>query len=263
MFARLAHQSGLDVPRAARVRDFVDEAFRVLQWRDNRHEYVYRAALLQKLLLGKHSLATATMMTQFRVADRKADVVILNGTSTVYEIKSERDTLTRLEQQVAAYLKVFDFIHVISGAEHLREIDSIVPSSIGILLLSDRFQISVVRPAKSNRSNVVPSVVFDSLQRREAVAILERLGRLRPRLPNTLIHSALQKEFATLPPSAVHDAMVDVLKRTRSTVDLEHFVLSMPGSMRAAALSISMTKAQRSRLAAAMDEPIDQAVRWS
>ncbi|MEI9986083.1 MAG: sce7726 family protein [Aliidongia sp.] len=53
-------------------------------------------SVTQKILMGKHSLRTASMLNEFRAGSCKADLVILNGTATVYEIKSERDSLTRL-----------------------------------------------------------------------------------------------------------------------------------------------------------------------
>ena len=56
-----------------------------------RSEYIYKNAIANKILLGKHSLNTSHMLTEFRAANCKADVVVLNGTSTVYEIKSEYD----------------------------------------------------------------------------------------------------------------------------------------------------------------------------
>src|SRR5689334_13769722 len=105
IFARLARQSELfdrlEVNRC--VHDLFDLAFSFLQREGYRDEYIYRAALTQKVLLGRHSLQTASMLNEFRVGDCKADVAILNGTATVYEIKSERDSLTRLQRQVASY----------------------------------------------------------------------------------------------------------------------------------------------------------------
>ncbi|MEX2340430.1 MAG: hypothetical protein WD609_17840, partial [Aquisalimonadaceae bacterium] len=47
-----------------------------------RGEYVYKNALITKLLLGRHTLNTAQTLNEFRSGNRKADVVILNGTST-------------------------------------------------------------------------------------------------------------------------------------------------------------------------------------
>lgn len=72
-----------------RVRDAFEAAFRVLKQDGLRDEYIYKAALTHRVLMGKHSLRTACMLSEFRVGECKADIAILNGTTTVYEIKSE------------------------------------------------------------------------------------------------------------------------------------------------------------------------------
>ena len=121
LFARLATQSlSVDSLSGSQyVYSLFDGAFSILEREGNRHEYIYKAALTHKILLGKHSLQTASMLNEFRVGQCKADLVILNGTSTVYEVKSERDSLSRLERQVAAYATVFAQVYVIAAEKHV------------------------------------------------------------------------------------------------------------------------------------------------
>jgi hypothetical protein len=265
LFARLAMQSGLlsATPGSALLRSFFDEAFETLRRKDNRHAYIYKAALTQRVLLGTHSLATAAMMTEFRVGKCKADVVILNGTSTVYEIKSERDNLDRLKDQVGAYLDVFDQVNIITCENHVRGVESAVSPEVGILVLSDRFRISTVRPSRSNLNRIVPSVVFDSLQRDEARQILERCGRPVPQVPNTLICQAMKREFEYLAPEQLHRAFVDVLRTTRSSLPLREIVDAVPDSLKAATLSVPLKSCDRARLVAAMAVRLDEALAWS
>src|SRR5438128_1527304 len=99
LFARLASQLHLlhSLPASERVYNVFEAAFAVLGREGYRDEYIYKAALTQRILLGKHSLQTASMLNEFRVGECKADIAILNGTATVYEVKSERDSLARLE----------------------------------------------------------------------------------------------------------------------------------------------------------------------
>ena len=99
MFARLVKSSRLmdSLSEVKLVSGFFEEAFSLLKREGFRHEYIYKAALTHKVLLGTHSLQTASMLTEFRVGECKADVAILNGTATVYELKSERDSLKRLD----------------------------------------------------------------------------------------------------------------------------------------------------------------------
>ena len=62
LFARSVCQSGL--PASTRESDavhgFFELAFSLLKQEGFRHEYIYKAALTHKVLLGKHSLQTAS-----------------------------------------------------------------------------------------------------------------------------------------------------------------------------------------------------------
>jgi hypothetical protein len=107
LFVKLAKEAQLlDASRVfVRVCDIFCDAFDVLKVQGCRDEYVYKTALVRNILLGRHSFQTASMLNEFRVGECKADLAILNGTATVYEVKSERDSLSRLERQLIAYLK--------------------------------------------------------------------------------------------------------------------------------------------------------------
>ncbi len=105
-----------------RVRNVFETAFSLLKREGSRHEYIYKSALTHKVLLGMHSLQTASMINGFRVGDCKADVVILNGTATVYEVKSKRDSLTRLERQIATYATMFAKVYVIAAEGRINAV---------------------------------------------------------------------------------------------------------------------------------------------
>jgi hypothetical protein len=265
LFARLAKQSTLSETMRPidRVRDFFDSAFLLLKRKDHRHEYVYKSALTLKVLLGTHSLRTAAMLMEFRVASCKADIVILNGTSTVYEIKSERDTLDRLKNQIAAYLQMFSRVNVITGENHVEDVLSGVSGEVGVLLLTDRFSISEVREAHENPDRIVPSVVFNSLRRLEVQRILELYQMPIPEVPNTQMRRALKEHFLDLTPRQVHDGMVKVLSTTRSPLPLRDYVEALPDSLKAAALAVRLGRLDQSRLLAAMDIELKEALSWA
>lgn len=265
LFARLVQQSLLldriSGPRS--VGDAFQAAFDVLRVGLHRDEYIYRAALTEKVLLGKHSLRTASMLTEFRVADCKADVAILNGTATVYEIKSERDSLARLSKQLDAYGKFFAKVCVIAGENHVASVLECTPPHVGVLALSRRHQISVEREGEDRVDAICPLTVFDSIRVEEAKAILRELGRPVPAVPNTLIRTELRKEFAQLEPATVHRAMVRTLKASRDLAPLECFVQALPNSLQAAALSTTLKASERRRLIEVVGTPFDEALRWA
>ena len=230
-----------------RVGEFYDAIFKCLI-HEYRHEYVYKNAIAEKILLGRHNLNTAFMLTEFRADDCKADAVVLNGTSHVYEIKSEMDSFDRLDRQLAAYRKMFDYITVITTERLFEPVAMRTPKEIGITVLAGegdkwyRFRKTPHREAESNRGNVQPPVILRSLQRPEYLQIIkESFGISLAHLPNTQIYSEAKRYFEKLTPDVAHAAMVEALKRRRDTWRAADFVTEVPRSLKAATLSIRLT----------------------
>ena len=265
LFARLARESGL--PALTResdaVHSFFELAFSLLRQEGFRHEYIYKAALTHKVLLGKHSLQTAAMLTEFRVGECKADMAILNGTATVYEIKSERDSLVRLERQVRAYSDVFARVYVIAADAHVDAVLRTVPDGVGVLCLNRRHNISTVREAVDQAEQTSPSAIFDSIRTQEARMILDAQGISLPSVPNTELSRTLRHHFVQLEPSVAHDGMVRVLKKTRNLQPLSSLVAQLPPSLHTAALSVPLRKTDHSRLVSAVNTPMHDAMGWA
>lgn len=264
-FIRLARESGVlgRARRADRVADVFDAAFDVLKQDGLRDEYIYKAALTHRVLLGKHNLKTACMLTEFRAGECKADLSILNGTTTVFEIKSERDTLARLERQIRNYKRVFASVVVIVGENHVGSVLKATPRDVGVLSLSRRYHISTEREAVARPDRICPATVFESLRIAEAKDMLALLGREVPTLPNTEMHSALRKLFTSLTPEEVHSSMLVTLKKSRSLLSLAALVDRLPRSLQPAALCVPLRKADHDRLVSAVETPLRQAIGWA
>ncbi|MFS4830453.1 sce7726 family protein [Staphylococcus aureus] len=56
-----------------------------------RNEYFYKNTMLNKLLLGRHSVNTTTALSEMPIGKSIADFILLNGKGVVYEIKTELD----------------------------------------------------------------------------------------------------------------------------------------------------------------------------
>lgn len=264
LFAGLAEElSTLDLVRLDdSVSCLFDAAFSLLKRKKYRHEYVYKAAIAHKMLLGTYSLKTAVMLNEFRACNNKADSVILNGTSTVYEVKSERDSLSRLEEQVSSYRKIFANVNVITAEKHLDAVFDSIPEDVGIMLLSDRYQITTVRKSLDLPQRTSSKAIFEAIQQREAKKILGMYGFELPDLPNTQMYSALQKQFITLESAKAHEGMVKVLKTTRSLLPLAELLIKIPVSLQPAVLSTSLHKGDHNKLVQALATPIHKALKW-
>lgn len=265
LFARLFALAGLTdrCSKRATVGDAFDAVFDVLKAAGRRDEYIYRSALTHNVLMGTHSLKTACMLTEFRAGACRADLVILNGTATAYEIKSERDSLTRLSNQMSNYRRVFAKVYVIAGEGHVVSVLDSVPHDVGVMVLGSRYRISTVREAENRPNRICPEAVFESLRSAEAAAILKRLKIAVPDVPNTQRHSAMRTIFSQLEPEDVHSAMVETLKRTRDLAPLRDLVDKLPRSLHAAALSTQVRRADHDRILDAVSTPLSAAMSWA
>jgi len=264
LFARLVKQSPILESKSKKepISNTFDSAFELLQKKIYRNEYIYKAALTHKILLGTHSLNTAVLLNEFRTGKNIADTVIVNGTSTVYEIKSERDSLTRLEEQITSYRNVFAKVNVIAGGNHIKQIKSLIPHDIGILKLNDRYQISTIREAVESTEQIKPRAIFESIQLNEAKKILMQMDIEVPKLPNTQMYQALRELFITLTPDEAHYGMVQILRTTRSQKSLKELVISLPYSIQSLVLLTSIRKQDYRRLLDTMKTPIEEALTW-
>ena len=264
-FARLAHELGSSSFATAnpKVADVYDSFFTMLKRKGRRDEYIYKTALTHRILLGRHSLRTACMLSEFRAGDCKADIAILNGTTTVYEVKSERDSLTRLERQIGSYRKVFASVFVIAGENHVATILKSTPSDVGVLKLDSRGYISTSRESVDLPGRICPATVFDALRTNEAKSILTETGIAVPDVPNTRLREELRHRFEKLRPEIVHQGMLRTLKKTRNMQPLADLVSKLPSSLQAAALSVRLRKADHERLVNAVNTPLHLALTWA
>jgi len=243
--------------------DLYQNAFLLLRQRDNRHEYAYKAAITKGIMLGRHSLNTAAMVNEFRVGQCKADVAIFNGTSTAYEIKSERDSLNRLENQLITYREFFAKVYVVTGEPHLSGVEKNAPEDVGILCLNKRHSISVVREAIEDPSRLKPITILDAIQTREAILILEDIGIEPPKLANTQMRAGLMEIFSALDPTILHKYAVKTLRESRRSKELGNILPLIPPSLQAALFSTPLNKKEQETLAVSIQKTIREALDWA
>ena len=108
-----------------------------------RNEYYYLNTLLNKLLVGIHSVNTTTALSQVRIGQHIADFVMINGEGRVYEIKSDLDNFDRLYEQLNDYFKAFSKVSVLSTLHELEKVSLLLEKfgdmgdAVGIYLMND------------------------------------------------------------------------------------------------------------------------------
>lgn len=206
------------------------------------NEYVYKNLIANKILLGRHSLNTATMLTEFRVGTNKADCVILNGKSTCYEIKTDYDSLIRLNDQLDAYTQIFDDVYVVCSYKHLESVLKNTDDSIGILILSDKLTFQEVRKADNTvRKN--KKLLIQSLRQSEYLELFEMITGEKLVAPNTQIFDLCYEELNKFEDDKMlNNFYIEILKRSRK--NNKEFITNMPTSLVNATISYKFNKSQ-------------------
>jgi hypothetical protein len=187
-----------------------------MQMNDNRIRKYFHIKMLRK----HHADHNTLIVDELGLMHGKcrADIAVINKYLTGYEIKSDEDSLYRLDQQIKIYNTVFDRISLIVGVKHLDKVESHLPNWWGIIVTcqSNKNEVTfkAVRPALKNEEIDLLSVA-QLLWRDEAVSILSSLGVSKTDLQKKRIF-LYQQLIELMKPVELRYIVRDCLKKRRN-----------------------------------------------
>ncbi|MGA1824150.1 MAG: sce7726 family protein [bacterium] len=140
-----------------------------------------RISFHHKCLSNRHKDSATLVIDELGLQHGKcrADIAVLNGHFIGYEIKSDTDSLRRLNNQITIYNSVFDRLFAVVAPCHLNEAMTLLPDWWGVILVSEgkrgAIYFKTARHSKQNRY-VDDYAVAQLLWRDEAQEILTNLG---------------------------------------------------------------------------------------
>ncbi len=130
----------------------------------------------------------------------RADIAVVNGRFVGYEIKSNNDSLRRLEEQVKSYSAVFDRVSIIAGNRYINCIQDYIPEWWGVIVSAKgprgAVNFDLIRKAQTNK-NIDPISIAKLLWRNEAEEIL-----MQKKMPSKILRQ---------PRAILYECLVDVL----------------------------------------------------
>jgi len=193
--------------------EYINIAYRKLS-KHYRNEYFYKNALLNRRLLGVHSVNTAVALAELPVGKSIADFVLLNGDAVVYEIKTELDDFSRLQDQLLDYYKAFKKVYVVTAEAKVEQLKDILKDSpAGIMTLRKNGNLS--RPIKISQSysELLDHVtLFKLLRKHEYLNMTEQLFNEIPNEKPVFLYDACFKLFKALDLSVAYQAVLEQLK---------------------------------------------------
>jgi len=179
-----------------------------------------RQTFHRKILRRQHARKDTLVIDELGLNHGKcrADIAVVNGYFTGYEIKSDRDSLRRLENQVESYNAVFDKICIIVGDRYVNSIENYLPTWWGIIVTvrgaRGAVNFDTIRKAQTNR-NIDPISIAQLLWRDEVAEILSQ-RRLPPKIlrqPRAVLYERLAD---TLNACELRKTVREYLKKRRN-----------------------------------------------
>ena len=140
----------------------------------------------------------------------RIDLLTVSGVLHGYEIKSNRDRLTRLASQAATYSRVLDRVTLVVCPQHVEAALELVPKWWGVLLVRgsvEAISLDQIRPAATNPDQD-PRALVELLWRDEALELLA--------------HHNAAAGVLSKPRPAVWDRVCEVLDVTQIRSEVRH-----------------------------------------
>lgn len=173
------------------------------------NELTIKTAVIDHLLQ-RGDLDDAVLINEMVVANwsRRADLAVANGKLTAFEIKSDLDTLARLDGQVETYLQRFDKVIVVTTERYAGQALARTAERVGVWVAYGDGGRQRVRIARPGRAVEVKSAEM-----------------LCSFLLKTEIHSFVRSQGITVPEDVVRKDLVLLAERC-SARRLRDYVLS-------------------------------------
>lgn len=198
---------------------------------NHRNEYFYKNELLNTLLIQNRKISSCSALTELPVADSKADMIFVdeNDVGTVYEIKTELDTLNRLESQIQDYYKAFPYIYVVTSSGHLQQLEQALEGvNVGIIELTNDNEFVYRKEAACNASSLSHNVLFRILRKKEFESIVMKYFGKLPDVSDFVYYETCLELLENLDIVLFQKEVMSCLRKRNLVRDAENFTNNVP-----------------------------------
>lgn len=225
--------------------DTFEAAYHILS-SEYRNEYFFKNTIVRKIIVGRHSPKTASAIMEMPSGRSFADLVVANGTTTCYEIKTDLDSLARLDTQIPDYMKRFEYTYVVTAnaSKPLAKL----PKGCGIIELTPRNTLSIQRKAQSNLHNMDHRTLLSLLRKAEALRALSGIFEDLHGNAKDTPWELLTKRAQELDLKTVHNLVTSALRARNPGAKAALLSESLPPSLSAAVYGANISQSGQTRL---------------
>lgn len=177
------------------------------------NEYIFKNEFLNDWLISEIGEENSKIFSEFRVGNSVADLVIFNGCSKVFEIKTEFDSDFRLPLQLENYKKAFNLIYLIVPETKLSFYKK-YDSTIGLITFnsSDKNSFKINRKASKNYE-IDPQAIMSILHTNEYKSIVKKYFGYLPEMTSFSQFKICSELICEIPKSELNRLFVKHIKK--------------------------------------------------
>lgn len=206
---------------SSRYIDYLKYIYSILE-NHYQNEYVLKNSFLNDWLIKELGENNSPVFSEFRVGNAIADLVMFNGVSKVFEIKTELDSDKRLNRQLEEYKKIFNEIYLIVPSSKFKLYQS-YDVNIGIITFNkdrnDRFCLK--RPAINN-SAIDPKVLMHIFHTYEYKEIIKNYFNNLPKMSSFNQFKVCSELIENIPNNELNYLFINQMKKRESTDKLSN-----------------------------------------
>ena len=244
-----------NITKRPTIRQISEEAFRLLG-NHYKIEYIYKNHLLKKPVFGRYSPKNTSLYFEFPVGNARADILVVNGRADIFEIKTQYDDYSNLENQVREYYRCFSNVTLLVHPSLVRTVSKIIPQYTGISTLSDSFKLSSARRVSSYFKNLNHEALFAILRAAERESVLISYGYKVPSVHPAELYDECLSLFRLFPIEDAYSNVINALQHRKPMSKYEDLCACLPQSLHTAAFSFSLRKKDWASLISRMDQPV-------
>lgn len=203
-------------------KDYFSYVFRYLTC-NYRNEYVIKNALLNEIIR-QYGTSHTIALNEFSVGNSIADVVLFNGNSRAYEIKTEYDSPKRLGTQMADYNELFQYCYLVVHKDYYSKYRQDIPINAGIIVYDlNRRRIRFEEKQKPiENTNINSQLLMRCLRTEEYKKIIKLYYGSLPEMNSFTAFDICEELMRNIPQNKLHEFFISTIKERKN--NMKHLI---------------------------------------
>ncbi len=195
-----------------RYLDYLKYVYKILE-NNYQNEYILKNSFLNDWLIKEFGESKSQIFNEFKVGNAIADLVMFNGVSKVFEIKTEMDSDKRLNNQLEQYCKVFNQVYLIIPLSKLK-LYLKYDKNVGIITFdnNERERFYLKRKATNNIA-IDPKTLMHVFHTKEYKEVVLNYYDTVPKMTSFSQFSICSDLIKNIPNNRLNELFIDQMKK--------------------------------------------------